>query len=404
MKKRWSTVALLSTIVLVGAACGGGSGATTAKPLSSIGAGEGQLNLIAWGGYVEDGSNSKDVDWIHPFEQESHCMVKSTIANSSDEMVNLMRQGGGKVYDGVSASGDASNRLIAHGDVAPINIGLMPDYKDVVQPLQAPAHNTVNGIHYGVPYMYGVNFLMYNPAVVTGTVNSWDITFDPNSPYKGKITAYDVPIYIADAAMYLKTHNPALGITDPYELTKAQLDAATELLKGQKPLISTYWSNYLDEISGFENGSMVAGTAWPVNLSTIEADIAGGKSKIKIAFSLPTEGVTGWADTWMMSSHAQHPNCMYKWMQYTLRPEVQAQVASWYGAAGSNPKSCDILKQSLGDSAALAGTVRYGECGNVEFLKSIYLWKTPQANCGNGKTDCMDYTAWQDAWDVIKGG
>jgi putative spermidine/putrescine transport system substrate-binding protein len=405
MRFRMSLGGTLLAVLVLAAGCG--SGSKTVGLLKSVGKGEGHLNLIAWGGYVEDGSNDKTVDWVQPFEKETGCTVKSTIANSSDEMVTLMRQGGGKVYDGVSASGDASNRLIAHGDVAPVNISLMPDYKDVVAPLQAPAHNTVNGVHYGVPYMYGVNFLMYNPQMVTGTVDSWDITFDPNSPYKGKITAYDVPIFIADAAMYLKSHQPDLGITDPYELTSKQLDAATALLKGQNPLVSNYWSNYLDEITGFENGSMVAGTAWPINLSTIEADIAASKANIQIAFAVPKEGVTGWADTWMMSSHAQHPNCMYKWMAYTLRPDVQAQVASWYGAAGSNPKSCDVLKQSLqsaGSDPSVADSVRYGECGNVDFLKSIYLWKTPQVNCGNGKSDCMDYSVWQSKWDEIKGG
>jgi putative spermidine/putrescine transport system substrate-binding protein len=406
--KRWSVMAFAGAMLFVVSACGKGGSAL--GQLTSIGKSEGRLNLIAWGGYVEDGSNDKNFDWIHPFEQQTGCKVKSTIANSSDEMVALMRQGGGKVYDGVSASGDASNRLIAHGDVAPINVSLMPAFKDVIGPLQAPRHNTVGGVHYGVPYMYGVNFLMYNPQVVTGTVDSWNVTFDASSPYKGRITGYDVPIFIADAAMYLKSHQPELGISDPYELTKAQLDAATALLKQQRPLVSTYWSNYLDEISGFENGSMVAGTAWPINLSTIETDISKKKTKIKIAFVVPKEGVTGWADTWMMSSHAQHPNCMYKWMQYTMRPEVQAKVAEWYGAAGSNVKSCDILKQnfvaegtSASDAGSLVATVRYGECGNVDFLKAIYLWKTPQADCGNGKKDCMDYTVWQNKWNEIKG-
>ena len=47
------------------------------------------------------------------------------------------------------------------------------------------------------------------------------------------MTAYDSPIYIADAALYLMAHNPDLGITDPYELTQDQLMAATELLKEQ---------------------------------------------------------------------------------------------------------------------------------------------------------------------------
>jgi putative spermidine/putrescine transport system substrate-binding protein len=400
MTRRWSAVAFVCAVALVGAACGKSKptgGGASPNVLQSIGPGEGELDLIAWGGYVEDGSNDKNFDWVHPFEQETGCTVHSTIANSSDEMVTLMRQGNGTVFDGVSASGDASNRLIAGQNVAPININLMPDYANVIAPLQAPPHNTVNGVHYGVPYMYGVNFLMYNSDVVKPVPSSWDITFEATSPYKGKITAYDVPIFIADAALYLKAHDPSLGISDPYELTASQLDAATALLKQQKPLISNYWSVYTDEIDGFENGSMVAGTAWPINLSTIELD-----DKVPIGSVIPSEGVTGWADTWMMSAHARHPNCMYKWMQYTLRGDVQAQVGLWYGAAGSNLKSCDALKQALGKDADLADTVRYGECGNVDFLKSIYLWKTPQANCGNGKTDCMDYSVWQQKWTEIK--
>jgi putative spermidine/putrescine transport system substrate-binding protein len=406
MSKRWG-VALVACLALVGAACSkssgsGGSGGVT--PLQSVGPGEGELNLIAWGGYVEDGSNDPKFDWVHPFEQETGCTVHSTIADSSDQMVSLMRQGGGTVYDGVSASGDATNRLIAGGDVAPINVSLMPDFANVIQPLQAPPHNTVKGVHYGVPYMYGVNFLMYRADIVKPAPTSWDVTFEstlngqPN-PYAGKITAYDVPIFIADAAMYLKAHQPSLGITDPYELTSAQLDAAVTLLKQQKTLISNYWSLYTDEIDGFESGSMVAGTAWPINLSTIELD-----AKVQIGEVVPSEGVTGWADTWMMSTHAKHPNCMYKWMQYTMRADVESQVALWYGAAGSNTKSCDLIKQALGADAAQADSVRYGECGNVDFLKSIYLWKTPQANCGNGKTNCMDYSVWQQKWTQIKGG
>jgi putative spermidine/putrescine transport system substrate-binding protein len=398
MKRRWWVVpALLATMTVVASACGGGGG-SSAAPLSSIGPGEGQLNLIAWGGYVEDGSNDPNYDWVHPFEQETGCKVKSTIANTSDEMVQLMRQGGGTVYDGVSASGDATNRLIAGGDVAEINTALMPDFANVIEPLQNAPHYVVDGKHYGVPYMYGVNFLMFNPDEVSPAPTSWDVTFETNSPYKGKVTAYDGPIFVADAAMYLMKHQPDLGITDPYELTQPQLDAAVALLKQQKALVSNYWSVYTDEISGFENGSMVVGTAWPINLSTIELD-----AKVKIDSVIPSEGVTGWADTWMMSSHAQHPNCMYKWMQYTMRPEVQSQVGLWYGAAGSNVKSCDELRKALGDDADLVDTVRYGECGNVDFLKSIYLWKTPQADCGNGKDDCMDYSVWVDKWTEVKG-
>jgi putative spermidine/putrescine transport system substrate-binding protein len=313
-----------------------------------------------------------------------------------------MRQGGGTVYDGVSASGDATNRLIAGGDVGAVDPSLFPDFPNVIAPLNPDggtntAHYIVNGDVYGVPYMYGPNFLMYNTDVVKPAPTSWDITFDANSPYAGKLTAYDSPIFIADAAMYLKTHNPDLGITDPYELTQDQLDAAVNLLKQQAPNITKYWSLYTDEIDGFVDGSMVAGTAWPVNLSYAELDA-------HVDAVIPSEGVTGWADTWMISAHAPDPNCMLEWMKWTMKPDIQAEVAVWYGAAGSNVNSCDLIRKALGKDADLVDTVRYSFCGDADFLNSIYLWKTPSAECGDdrGQT-CMDYSVWAQKWTEIRG-
>ena len=394
MRRLTTACAVMAALALVAAACGSssssgpGAGGTTSTAATSIAdlKGEGSLDLIAWQGYTED-------NWVKPFEQDTGCNVTVKYANTSDDMVNYMRQGGGTIYDGVSASGDATNRLIANGDVAPIDISQFSQYANVMQSLQAPAHNTVNGIHYGVPYMWGPNFLMYNTDVVKPAPTSWDVTFDTSSPYAGKITAYDSPIFIADAALYLKTHQPDLGITDPYELTSDQLDAATSLLKQQAGMIGKYWAYYLDEIKGFNSGDMVVGTAWPVNEQYVQA--AG---KVKVADVIPSEGVTGWADTWMMSSHAQHPNCMLKWMDYSLQPNVQTQVAEFYGATPSNTGSCTKLNKDLGDAAAAY------HCGDDQFLQSVYLWTTPLGVCPVGSQTCTDYNAWTEKWLEIRGG
>jgi putative spermidine/putrescine transport system substrate-binding protein len=398
MKRRWSALAGIAAMVLVAAACGGGSGAkntpsSQVKLPASIGPTEGALSLIAWVGYTEDGSTDKNSDWVHPFEQQTGCKVTVKYGNTSDEMVTLMRQGGGRVYDGVSASGDASNRLIAHGDVAPVNVDLIPGWKEFIPTLQGPAHNTVNGVHYGVSYMYGANVLMYNKDAVTPAPTSWDVTWNASSPYAGKITAYDSPIFIADAALYLKAHNPGLGIEDPYELTQAQLDAAVSLLKQQKPLVKKYWSVAGDEIGLFESRDLVVGTAWPYQVSVLQSN-----AKIPVDAVIPSEGATGWADTWMMSAHAPHPNCMYKWMDWASTANVQSQVAEFYGATPSNTSACSIIEEDLGAEAAAPY-----HCGDDAFVKQLALWKTPLADCGGGKNDCMDYSVWSQKWTEIRG-
>ena len=404
MRRLTTACAVMAALALVAAACGSetstspGASGTTSVATTSIAdlKGEGSLDLIAWQGYTED-------DWVKPFEQDTGCNVTVKYANTSDDMVNYMRQGGGTLYDGVSASGDATNRLIASGDVASIDISQFPEYANVMQSLQAPAHNTVDGVHYGVPYMWGPNFLMYNTDKVTPAPTSWDITFEPTldgqpNPYSGSITGYDDPIFIADAALYLKTHNPDLGITDPYELTQEQFDAAIALLKAQQPMITKYWSLYTDEIDGFNDGSMLVGTAWPVNLTYTKDDAPA-------AAAIPSEGVTGWADTWMISANAPHPNCMLKWMQWSMKPDIQAQVGIFYGAAGSNTKSCDLIADGLGEGGTdLVNTVEYSFCGNEEFLNSLHLWKTPEANCHDDRGNvCVDYSQWLTSWTEVKG-
>ena len=400
-----------AALTLIASACGDdtpepGSG-DDVKTYDSIGEGEGQLKLIAWHGYTEDGTTEgyEEYDWVTPFEDETGCQVDVTYGDTSDEMVQLMRQGGGAEYDGVSASGDASNRLIAGGDVGAVDPSLFPEMENVIAPLNPDGgtnkdHYIVGDNVFGTPYMYGPNFLMYNTEEVSPAPTSWDVTFESDSPYAGKVTAYDSPIFIADAALYLMAHQPDLGITDPYLLTQEQFDAAVDLLRQQSDLISSYWALYVDEIDGFVDGSMVVGTAWPVNLTYTKGPEAANTAAV-----IPSEGVTGWADTWMISANAPNPNCMLMWMDWTLQPDVQAEVGIYYGAAGSNTESCQVIADTLGEGGEdLVDSVEYSFCGNEEFLDSIHLWKTPQVACGDDRGNvCVDYSQWTQAWTEIRG-
>jgi len=365
------------------------------------GPGEGALNLIIWGGYAENGSNVKEYDWVQPFEAATGCKVETKPGNTSDEMVTLLRQGGGSVYDGVSASGDASNRLIANGDVAAIDPAQIPGFGDIATFLQDAPHYVVDGKHYGVPHGWGGNSLMYRTDLVKPAPTSWNVVFDPTAsqPYQGKITAYDNPIYIADAALYLKATNPGLGITDPYELTQEQLDAAVTLLKQQRPWIGKYWALYTEEIDSFTNGATVVGTTWPYQVNALK----GATTPVPVEAVVPTEGMTGWADTWMMSSKAQHPNCMLKWMAWMITPEVQAQVAENFGESPANPKACKYLDAGYGPYALKDFCTAYSVTDPAYYGK-IAFWKTPLQDCGDTRgATCTDYSVWTQKWTEIKG-
>src|SRR5436189_4762068 len=209
MKTMWAVTAVLAVALMLPA-----SGVSKQQ--------KGTLNLIAWEGYTQP-------QWVKPFQQASGCQVKAKYAGSSDEMVSLMRSGGGGQYDLVSASGDASLRLIYGKDVQPVDPSRIPDYKNFVSAFKSPPNNTVDGKHYGISLQWGPNTLLYNTKKVTPAPTSWGAIYDPK--YKGKVTVPDNPIQIADAALYLMKTQPALGIKDPYELNKSQFDAAISLLR-----------------------------------------------------------------------------------------------------------------------------------------------------------------------------
>lgn len=370
--------------------------------MSTVGGpGEGELNLIIWAGYAESGTSVPEYDWVTKFTEATGCVVNSKQDDTSDTMVTDMRQGGGTVYDGVSASGDASNRLISNGDVAEIDVTKIPGFSDVAPFLQDAPHYVVDGKHYGTPHGWGGNELMFRTDLVTTAPTSWDVVFDPTAaePFKADklVTDYDSPIFIADAALYLKAHKPELAITDPYELTDVQLNAAVDLLKQQKAWVGKYWALYSDEMDNFTNGTTIIGTAWPYQVNALQAQ------GVPINAVVPTEGMTGWADTWMMSSHAKHPNCMLKWMAWMLTPYAQTQVAEFFGEAPANPKACQYLDAGYG-SYAFPGFCEKFSVNVPSFYNSIAFWKTPSAECGDDRgATCTDYSEWTEKWTEIRG-
>jgi len=390
-KRLFTSLVLATSAALVLASCGSSESASNEPPkleaLSSLGDGEGAVNIVAWAGYVENGSTDPNVDWVTDFEKETGCKVNVKNGSTSDDMVALMKTG---EYDVVSASGDASLRLIYGGDVSPVNTDLIPNYADVFDNLKNQQWNSINGVSYGVPHGRGANLLSYRTDIVKPAPTSWASVFDTNSPYKGKITAYDSPIYIADAALYLMKTQKDLGIKYPYALDQKQFDAAVALLKEQKPLIGEYWGDYLKHVASLKSGGTVLGTTWQVNIN-----LAKGEGT-KVEGIKPVEGSTGWSDTWMISSKAKHPNCAYKWMDHIISPKANAGVAEWFGEAPSNAKSCDLTADKNHCATFHANDDAY--------WSDVYYWNTPTEACLDGRTDakCVPYAEWVKAWSSLR--
>jgi putative spermidine/putrescine transport system substrate-binding protein len=377
-------LAVASIVILAG--CGtGGSTAEGPAALTELGDPEGAVSILAWPGYVEDGTNYPEYDWVSGFEEATGCMVTTKTYGTSDEAVSLMKTGD---YDVVAASGDASLRMMVAGDVQPVNTDLVPSYAGIYDFLKNQSHNSLDGVAYGVPHGYGANLLQYNTEVFAEAPTSWSVVWDADSPHAGKITAYDSPIYIADAALYLMKTQPDLGITNPYALDETQFAAAVELLKVQRANVGEYWSDYLAQAQSFTTGDSVVGTSWQVITNVLQGEGA------PIEAVLPVEGSTGWSDTWMISATTEAPTCAYLWLEHMADPETNALATGYFGEAPSSDAACSFRE----DCEAF-------HAGDAAYAAQLWYWTTPTAECLDGRTDavCMDYPAWTQAWQEIKG-
>ena len=383
--KKVGVVSLVAVSALILSACAGTSEVTLDVPdvpmIEEVGAFEGELNIVNWAGFVEPA-------WTDQFTTDTGCTVNSRAAGTSDEMVTLMRSG---EYDIVSASGDAALRLIVGGDVQPLNVELIPNFgDDIAEGMKGQLYDTVNGKPYGVPIGRGANLLQYNEDVTGGAPESWDVVWEADSPYAGKVTAYDSPIYIADAAVYLMYHQPDLGIENPYALDQTQLDAAVALLKVQNGIIGEYWSDAVAQITSFVGGNTVVGTSWEILRKFADTP--------SIKTTLPVEGSTGWYDAWLVSSSTPNVNCAYAWMDYTSQASVNGAIAMNFGMAPANTAFCASSEEAQAHCDEFAAE-------DEEFFDRVWAWTTPIEQCLDGRTDvaCTSFQDWTNAWLTVKG-
>ena len=379
----------IATLALVLAACGGDSGSPSGgQTIDEIGEGEGALNLVIWTGYAERGENDPTYDWVTPFEEETGCIVTTQDMSDSNNGVQLIQSG---EYDGISASGDATTRLIASGLAAPINTDVFENYEAVFDSLKDLPHNTVDGVNYGVPHGRGANVLAWNTETITDAPTSWDVIWEHGADYAGDISIYDSSIFIADAALHLMTAQPDLGIEDPYQLTQEQFDAAIALLEDLDANDPLYWGSAADQIASFDSGDVTVGTTWQYQVNNITG--------ATVESTLPEEGSTGWSDTWMMYSEAEHPNCMLMWMDHMMSPEASAQATVWFGEAPTSEAACEAAEElSPGHCDTFHAT-------DEAYFDRVHYWATPQEDCADDDdaTTCVTQEDWVNAWTTLRG-
>jgi putative spermidine/putrescine transport system substrate-binding protein len=320
------------------------------------------------------------------FERQTGCEVTTTHASS----VDLAAPGAIRGADGVLGAGDVILRLVDNGAVAPVHYPLVPSYRDVAPSLKGRAWDTVDGLGYAVPQGRVANLALFRSDFLPAETDSWTPIWSP--ALSGRISIYDDPIFIADAALYLQQRRPGLGITNLYELDGKQFTLVARLLRHQRRHVGQYWNaaTVRGQVAAFASGRSLVGTTWPRQVRLLDAQ----EPSVPVTSLVPSAGTTGWADAWMISAKAKHPNCTYLWLDYVVSTAANARVAELFGEAPANPTACEL--------ASDPGYCSQTHADDETWWKNVRFWTVPRKDCGDSRGEvCKSYDDWKKAWQAI---
>ncbi|WP_433349700.1 extracellular solute-binding protein [Microtetraspora malaysiensis] len=337
----------------------------TPTPIASTGPGEGAVNVLALPGYVEWGGTDPKVNWVTPFQTRTGCKVNLRTYDAAATAAGARPLDPGS-FDVVAAPPEVAGKLIDEGSVAPLNTSLIAAYHDI--PKRLRRLETRKGDAYGVPYLWGVNEVLYDSSKKGPT------TAAALYGGTGKVMLKNSPLTIADAALVLKRRGA--DIEDPFQLTPSQFDDAIKLLSRGKSADRVYWRDPIEVVQGFASGAVRLAQGTPYQRDVL----AQGDRPVKAA----SGPVTGWADAWMVSSAAAHPSCAYEWLDWVSSVAVQKDAAEWVGLAPANREAC-------------AGRTRR-ICADDESFDDVYFASRPAKKCAGADGECVPYGHWVERW------
>ena len=266
------------------------------------------INVYNWGEYISDGSEGS-LDVNKEFTKRYGIKVNYTTFESNENMYNKLQSGGAN-YDVVIPSDYMIAKLIEEDMLVELDYSNIPNYQYILPKYKNLFFDPEN--KYTVPYTVGMVGLIYNTTMVDEEVDSWSILWDEK--YKGEILMFNNPRDAFGIAQFL------LGQSINTHDVK-DWDKAIELLKEQRPLVSSY---VMDEVYNKMEGGEAALAPYYAGDYLTMADV-----NPDLAFVYPKEGVNYFVDAMCIPKTAENKEAAELYINFMLEEEIAVANANW---------------------------------------------------------------------------
>ena len=281
--------------------------------------GEEQLNVFTWSGYVSD-------EIRKGFETEYGVnVVVDTYANNEDLLAKL--QAGATGYDIIMPSDYMASIMVKENLLAELNRENIPNFENISPLFLGKYFDPDN--KYSVPYTYGTAGIAYDSSVVSPAPDSWSVLWDEK--YNNQFSMLDD--HRETLGITLKMLGYSLNTTDPEQLRQAK-----EKLLTQKPLVKQYKSEAEELLIA---GDVVMAHCWSGDAFRAAA------ARPSIRYIIPKEGSSQFIDTVCIPKSAPHKDLAEKFINYLLRPEVNAKITIFTKYGTCVPAAKEHLPEEL---------------------------------------------------------
>lgn len=314
--------------------------ALTATAMVSFSAqAENVVHFYNWSDYIDE-------ETLPSFEKETGTSVVYDVFDSN-EVLEAKLLSGQSGFDLVVPTNDFLGKQIKAGAFMELDRSALPNWSNLDPQMMEALEDVDPGNKYAVPYMWGTTGIGINTGKVKellgedAPINSWSLVFEKEYLEKLQscgVVALDAPTEVMSSAMnYL-----GLG---PNDMTKENIDKATELLLSVRPYYRYFHSSkYINDLA---NGDVCVVIGWSGDVAQAAARADEANNGVEVSYVIPKEGALMWFDMLAIPRDAKNPEGATKLINFLMRPEITANITNYVWYANANPASMAMVDPEI---------------------------------------------------------
>jgi spermidine/putrescine-binding protein len=247
-------------------------------------------------------------------ERSTKIRIQNTTTVNNPTTFSKLMAGGGRDVDLVQIAGPFVSVLAQNGMLEPVDFAKIPNAGHMFPQFDKPDYTLgSDGKHYGVPFVWGYDSLLYNADHIPES-DSFGVLYDEK--YKGRIGIRDDAFFgISTAALYL-------GKRSPFELNVSEIQEVKRFLISRKPVFRTFWNSFSDVVTLMKNRDIWATAAWlPMYWVLSQSE------KMNVRYPIPKEGAPGWVACFVIPKGSRTNEANHRFINWMLSAEWAAPIA-----------------------------------------------------------------------------